>query len=303
MTPTRAFLLVAALAVARGGPGAAGQAPPEVFFWKVAGTTLAVPAALAPGLGGAFWNPSQRELEPGAAVLGIEVIETPPEVGLSGVAGAASADAAPLGRLSISYARVWIDDLVRTSTNPLLREGVVEVYVQAIGMGWSRTFADLRLGGVMRLVSSRLDDRSSDGWTFDIGMGYDLGRDLRVAAATQFLRPIGGGNRYAQLHLGAELAAWRGTLARLPAAAVMRLGTASAREEGTDVIAGGALELGGRLSIDMAAANEGSRGERDWRLKLGLAARIGRYQVSASRAAGIGGLGAAYRVGLTVTLR
>lgn len=302
MTRARALLAASLLLGAPSTGRAHGQAPPEAFFWKVAATTLSVPPALAPGISGAFWNPAQRELEPGATVIGIEVIETPAEIGLSGVLGAVSADAAPLGRFLLSYARVWVADLVRTSTNPLLREGTIEVYTQAIGAGWSYTLAELRLGALLRLLSSRLDDQSTSGWTMDLGLAYDLGRDLRIGAATQFLRPVAGGNRFAQFYTGVELAAWRGPIVGLPAAILVRVGTASAREEGTDLIVGAGVGVGGRLAIDLAAASEGSRGERDWRAKLGLSARIGRYQVSASRAAGLGDLGAAYRVGLTVTL-
>jgi len=289
------------LATALAWPGLGlGQAPAR-DLWTVASTALAVPPALAPGVQGAFWNPAQRELEPARVVLFLDVLDTPPEIGVRSVLAGASTDA-PVGRLSLTYGRVSVGDLIRTSTNPTAREGAIEVYTQAISVSWSRTLGDVRVGAAGRLLTNRLDEASHSEWALDVGIGWDFTPWLRAAGATQFLTGAGGFDD-AAVYLGAEARLWQGGLAGVPTAFALRVGSATLGSAGTDAIMSVGIVAADRVSLDLAAASETSFGSRDVRAKLGLAARVGRYVVSAGTAGGVGDVGNTFRIGLQAALR
>jgi len=265
-------------------------------------TALAVPPAIATGAPGAFWNPAQRELEPARTLVFIDALDTPPEVGVRGLIAGASSDA-PIGRLSLIYGRVSVVDLIRTSTNPTARDGTIEVYTQAISIMWSRTFGTLRLGAAGRLLSSRLDDVSRSEWALDVGVGWDLTDWLRLAGATQFFTARSGELDDAAFYAAAEARVWNGVLGGVPVALALRVGSANQGAAGTDAIAGIGIVAAGRVALDLALANETSLGTRDQRAKLGVAARVGRYAVSAGVAGGVGDVGSTFRIGLQAALR
>jgi len=282
-------------------PSAGLPQGPARDLWTVASTALAVPPALAPGAQGSFWNPAQRELEPARVVLFLEALDTPPEIGIRGVLVGASSDA-PIGRLSLTYGRVSVGDLIRTSTNPTAREGTIEVYTQAISASWSRTLGTVRVGAAGRLLTNRLDDASRSEWALDVGIGWDVTAWLRLAGATQFFTGAGAFDD-AALYLGAEGRVWHGAIAGIPTAFALRVGSATMGNAGTDGIVSVGIVAADRVSLDLAAASETSFGSRDVRTKLGLSARVGRYAVSAGMAGGVGDLGSTFRIGLQAALR
>src|SRR6059058_699072 len=73
-----------------------GQQGAGTELWRVAATTLPLPAALGTGGAAAFWNPAQPAI-PERASLALEVIETAPTVGASGVLTTARVRVRPHG--------------------------------------------------------------------------------------------------------------------------------------------------------------------------------------------------------------
>src|SRR5881409_1920059 len=74
-------------------------------LWRVAATTLPLPPALGTGGAAAFWNPAQPAI-PERASLALEVIETAPTVGASGVLTTARVRVRPLGQVGFVYGRM-----------------------------------------------------------------------------------------------------------------------------------------------------------------------------------------------------
>src|SRR6266481_4538125 len=67
-----------------GAARAAGQQATGTTLWRVAGTTLASPPALALGPAAAIWNPAQTE-DSARLLLAVEAIQTPAAVDATGL--------------------------------------------------------------------------------------------------------------------------------------------------------------------------------------------------------------------------
>src|SRR2546430_6406949 len=104
-------------------------------LWRVAATTLPLPPALGTGGAAAFWNPAQPAI-PERASLALELIETAPTVGASGVLTTARVRVRPLGQVGFVYGRMGIGDLVRTSLSPDPDPGTIAYYTQTLGATW-----------------------------------------------------------------------------------------------------------------------------------------------------------------------
>ena len=295
----RIALLLTCLALPRAayGQGTAGTA-----LWRVAATTLPLPPALASGGAAAFWNPAQADGEV-RSVLGFEAIETPAAIGASGFVASARIRAGRLGAIGVTYGRMEISDLVRTTFSPDPEPSSIPFFTEVIGTTWSRDFGSTILGTTLAYHQTRLDNSQDDRWTVDFGARRTIGR-LRLAAATHFFSSLSVQDPSQELYGGVELELWRGPLwtGGPPASVLSRYGVTLARGYGADHLLGGGLEIGRTFAADVMVAREGSYGFPGWRPVAGVRVLVGKYRVSFARDGGVSGIGSAFRVGLEARL-
>src|SRR5216117_2721541 len=173
-------------------------------LWRVAATTLPLPPALGTGGAAAFWNPAQPAI-PERASLALDVIETAPTVGASGVITTARVRVRPLGQVGLVYGRMGIGDLVRTSLSPDPDPGGIPYYTQTIGVNWSTTAAATTVGATLAYQDTQLDATRADRWTLDVGASRAISDWARVAAATHFFSRFAANDPAQDLYAGAEL--------------------------------------------------------------------------------------------------
>jgi hypothetical protein len=280
------------------GPGLAAQQDPGAALWRVAGQTLARPPALANGGGAVFWNPAQP---PGPRfALGFEGLQGAPEIGVTGVFGAARVKVGRVGSFALMYARMEMSDLVRTTTSPDPAPGTIAHYTHLVGANWARTFGTLTLGVTAARHQSRLDTRASARWTFDLGAAVPLGSRIHLGAATHFLERLRAGHPAQDIYGGVQVTLWRGRpwTDAPPSAVAARYGTAFAHGFGVDHYIGAGLAVGTLATVDVLAVYEGGYAAGGWQPVAGLAFAAGKYRVAVAANPGAAGLGPAFRVGL-----
>jgi hypothetical protein len=285
-------------------PGAArAQASVASDLWRVAMGTLSVPVALADGGTAPVWTPAV-DLPPQArARFGIETIQSPSEVGVSGGLAAVTARVAGLGILSVTYGRLSIGDVAYTETSPEAI-GDVPIYNQSFSVGVSGPVSHGVTGGVaLRYLSGALGFASREQFGLDLGVVYRA-PFVRLGVATRFFDPhFGASAQAASYNVGAEVhsrpfAAW-GT----SAVVLARYGVTAERGEAAQQLFSAGLSLGGTLALDVGAASESTAGTGIWRTRLGLGLGSGSFRFQIGRDGGVNGFGATYRLGLTADLR
>jgi len=278
-----------------------GQAPDAASLWDIAGTTLAQSPALESGATGAFWNPTAI-LEGAGLRVGIQAVETPDVLGLSGILAGASQSIGPKIAVGVLFGRIQVSDLVRTSTSPLSQGGDIPVYEQLAGLALGASFGPVRTAVLLRGHDARFDLVHGSGLTLDLGASVRPNNRLRIAATSQFV-PADLSNRGTErYYAGVEyqvlsLSAW-GTPARF----TMRYGAAIRDRRDLEHTFGAGLDLGQRITLDSGLQREEALGNTVWRFVLAIGVRAGRYSVLAARGGSVQGLGANYRVGLDVDL-
>src|SRR6266513_3804245 len=159
-------LMLGLLTTAAGG--LSGQQATGTTLWRLAGTTLATPPALATGPAAALWNPAQTE--DGARLqLGIEAIQTPSAVDATGVIATVRVPAGALGQVGVLFGRVGLSDISQTIDSPDPTGGVISVYTFAAGVTWSRLVARTSVGATLAFHETRLDKAQADRMTMDVG--------------------------------------------------------------------------------------------------------------------------------------
>src|SRR5213593_2186838 len=154
----------------------AAQQSAGTELWRLAGTTLAIPPALATGDAAAFWNPAQPLVaSPERARFALEAIETAPAVGASGVLLAARARVEGIGQLGLVYGRMSIADLVATSLSPDPDPGVIPYYTEMIGANWGAAVDATTVGVTVARQNTRLDAAQTGRWTLDAGARRSFG--------------------------------------------------------------------------------------------------------------------------------
>ena len=294
-----AVLLLAIFALP--GEWATAQQSAGTALWRLATTTLPLPAALATGTAAVFWNPAQIE-DSARAQVGLEAIQTPAAIGASGMLAAVRVRAGPIGQIGFVYGHVGLSDLTRTgdSPDPI---GVVPVYTSAFGVTWSRPVAGSALGATLAYHDTRLDAIHAGRWTFDVGASREIAPGLRVAAATHFFASLSANDPAQDLYAGVEYRLWQGPLWGDRAAVRGRYGLAFGHGFTADHQVGAGFDLGHVVALDIGVTREGSYGTGGWRPAAGLRVTIGKYQVTLARDAGVNELGSAYRVGVDARFR
>jgi hypothetical protein len=294
-----AVLLASVAALPLMSAPAAAQEAAGTALWRLAGTTLPVPPALATGTAATFWNPAQRE-DSVRTQLALEGIQTPTEIGASGVLAAVRMRARSLGYVGLLYGRVGLSDLTRTSDTPDPIGPAVPVFTYALGVTWSRAFGRTTLGATLAYHETRLDAAHAGRVTLDVGTSYALdpaGR-LRIAATTHFISALSVNDPAQDLYAGIEARLWQGPLWGDRAVVRGRYGVAFGHGFGADHQAGLGLDLGGVVGLDASVVREGSYGSAGWRPVAGIRVTIGKYRITLARGVGVNDLGSAYRVGV-----
>lgn len=281
--------------------GLPAQDPVGTELWRVVGTTMAVPFALAQGTSAAFWNPAQSVTAPS---VGGDIVQTPDAISAMGLLAVVRTGSGKLGSWGLVYGQVDIGDIVRTSLTPD-PEGTVPVYTRDIGLTWAMTRGSTVLGATIGTHDSRLDQDDIQHWTGDIGVTQGLGDAITLAAATHFFYRFATNDASQDLYAAVEWRAWRGPLWSGSGDAALRLryGATLAHGSGTDHAVGLGIDLGAPFALDGLLVRESTFGNTAWRGVAGLRVHIGRYGISFARDAGVSGLGSSYRVGLEARLR
>lgn len=292
MRPLAVLAMLAAVA-----PPLAAQAPASAGLWRVAAVSLATPPALGYGVAAQFWNPAAPHA--GTLAAGIEVVQTSDVLGLSGIIAGASQRLGPVD-VGLLMGRMEVHDLVRTTTSPSSEPDGIPVYAQLAGVRLGWTWRTLTVAGLARVHDTRFDRSHEGGATLDAGVTFAPGARLRLAGATHFLP--GGGTELTEYYGGAEYRlADDARLAGARTRVVGRYGLTAAGG-GLEHAVGTGFTFDDHFRVDIGLTREVGYGHAAWRPALGLSLAVGRYTVVAGRAAGVGEVGATYRVGLDIEL-
>jgi hypothetical protein len=291
----RIAVLLAGLAALAGGRGTAQQAA-GTALWRLAATTLPLPAALATGTAAVFWNPAQVD-DSARIQLGIEGIQTPAAIGASGMLAAVRMRAGSIGQIGFLFGRVGLSDVTRTGDSPDPVGSAVPIYAYAVGTTWSRPAAGMALGVTVAYHETRLDAVRATRFTVDVGASRDLASRLRVAAATHFLSSFSS-DPAQDLYAGVEYRLWQGPLWGDRGVVRGRYGIAFGHGFPADHQFGAGFEFGRVVALDAGLTREGGYGAAGWRPAAGIRVTIGKYRVTLARDAGVNELGSAYRVGV-----
>jgi hypothetical protein len=270
-------------------------------LWRVVGTTIAVPFALAQGTTAAFWNPAQPVSS--GAVAG-DIVQTPDAISATGILAVARTGSGRLGSWGVVYGQVDIGDIVRTSFTPD-PEGTVPVYTRDIGVTWAKGWGSTTVGATLGAHDSRLDAMDVQHWTGDVGVTQRFGDAVTLGAATHFFYRFAAGDASQDLYAGVEWRALHGPLwtGSGDVAVRLRYGATLAHGAGADHAVGLGIDLGAPFAVDGLLVRENTFGNTAWRGVAGLRVHIGHYGISFARDAGVSGLGSSYRVGLEAQFR
>jgi len=280
-----------------------GQQATGTTLWRLAGTTLATPPALATGPSSAIWNPAQTE--DGARLqLGLEAIQTPSAVDATGIIATMRIPAGKLGQLGLIYGRVGLSDVTQTVDSPDPTGSTVPVYTFALGATWSRLVGGTSLGATLAFHQTRLDIARAERWTIDVGASRPLlGDRLRLAAATHFFSSLRANDPSQDMYAGVEGRIWSGAMSANRVIVRGRYGMSFAHGFTADHQFGAGAEVGKTAALDLMLAHEGSYGPGSWRPVGGLRLTIGKYRLTLARDAGVNDLGSSYRVGVDMRFK
>jgi hypothetical protein len=284
--------------------GAEAQQAAGAELWRVIGTTLATPPALATGAAAAFWNPAQTtDSAPARVQLAIEAIQTPDAIDATGIISAVRARAGALGEVGLTYGRVGLTDITQTIDSPDPTGAIVPVYTSALEATWSRRIGSTGVGATVAFHQTRLDTQLVERWSLDFGANQRIGSRLRVAAATHFFSSLKTNDPAQDVYGGVELQLWKGVVSGEGATLYGRYGIAFAHGFTADHQLGLGTDLGKVFGFDVLLAREGSYGGTGWRPVAGLRLAIGKYCITLARDAGVNDLGSAYRIGVDARFR
>ena len=282
---------------------ASGQQATGTTLWRLVGTTLATPPALATGPAAAIWNPAQTE-DSARLQLGVDAIQTPSAVDATGIIATVRARAGKLGQLGFIYGRVGLSDVSQTVDSPDPTGSTIPVYTFAVGGTWSRLVAGTSLGATLALHETRLDVSRADRWTIDVGGSRPLFSDrLRVAAATHFFSSLRANDPAQDIYAGVEGRIWSGAMSGNRVVVRGRYGISFAHGFTADHQFGAGAEFGKTAALDLMLAHEGSYGPGSWRPVGGLRLSIGKYRITIARDGGVNDLGSSYRVGVDMRFK
>ncbi len=292
---------VAVLVLALAPAALPAQEAAGVQLWRLVAATIPTPPALAIGGAAGWWTPAQAEP---ASMVALELVQTPAVARAAGFVAATRLRVSARHRVGLSYGRMGMSDLVRTSLSPDPDGGGIDYYTHSARALWAGEVGGATLGAAVAWHETRLDDARAARWTLDLGARRTIGDRVVLAAATHFLGRVAS-NPAQDLYAAVQVRVWRGELWTGSGSASVhaRYGLAFGNGFDADHQIGAGLEVGGAFTADLLLAREGGYGVAAWRPVAGVQLRIGRYRVVFAGDAAPRGVGAAYRVGLEARLR
>ncbi|MFI5208163.1 MAG: hypothetical protein ACHQU8_04070 [Gemmatimonadales bacterium] len=271
-------------------------------LWRVAAGTEVMPMSLTEGGTAPLWTPAVSLGEHERLRVGVEAINSPSEIGVSGGLIAVSTHVAHVGVVSLGYGRLEVADITLTETSPEAI-GTIAVYNQAVSIGVSGNVAPGLVGGVaLRYLSGELGPTTRSQLGVDFGAQYAT-THFRLGGATRFFDPtLRAAGDAASYNLGAEYGsspfdAW-GAHARV----LLRYGLTTAPDENVEHLLTAGIAVGD-LALDAGASAENASGDSVLRSRLALAIGSGPFRIQIGRDGGVNGFGATYRFGLTGTFQ
>lgn len=292
------FVLLSAAALPR---IAAAQAPALAELWRIAAGTLSSPAALGRGPTGAFWNPAAVYDLPGLAG-GIEVLQTPDVVSLSGVMGGVTQRIGRRIAVGALVGRLSIKGLVRTTTSPTSELGEIPVYAQLAGLSLGVRVGPAVLATMVRVHDTRVDARSDGGTTVDVGVRLEPTDRLTLAAASRFAPAVLGGDRSTDYGVAGEYRIRTTTVWGARTLVVGRYGINYRPDVGVEHGFSAGVALQDRLRVDLGWTREQGFGTTAWRSVVSVGLLVGRYAIEIARGSGFNGLGASFRLSLNANI-
>jgi hypothetical protein len=279
------------------------QAAVASDLWRVADGTQVVPLALADGGTAPLWTPAVALGDAERVRVGIEAINSPTEIGVSGGLVALTIRAGRLGFASLTYGRLGVADVAFTETSPEAI-GNVLIYSQTASLGFSRRIAPGITGGVaVRYLSGELGPASRSQLGFDVGARY-ASAHIALGAATRFFDPtLRAAVGAASYNLGASWSSSAFDAWGTRASVIVRYGVTAARGESAQHLATAGVSLGGTLALDAGVSGESASGDAVWRSRLGVSIGSGPFRIQIARDGGVNGFGATYRFGLTAAFK
>jgi len=279
------------------------QASVASDLWRVADGTQVVPLALADGGTSPLWTPAVALGDGEHLRVGIEAINAPTEIGVSGGLLALTFRAGGWGFASLTYGRLGVADVAMTETSPEAI-GSVLIYSQTASLGFSRRIAPDLTGGIaVRYLAGELGPVSRSQVGIDIGARY-ASEHVTLGAATRFFDPtLRAAVGAATYNLGAAWSssafdAW-GASGRV----IVRYGVTASRGESAQHLATAGIVLGSSLALDAGVSGERASGDGVWRSRFGVSIGSGPFRIQIARDGGVNGFGATYRFGLTAAFK
>lgn len=296
MNATWRFGLAGVLALGTPRVTQAQGDPVGAELWRVVGTTVAVPFALAQGTAAAFWNPAQTV---SVAGVGGDIVQTPEAISATGILAVIRTGSGRLGSWGLILGQVDIGDITHTTFTPD-PQGTIQVYTRDVGVTWAKAWGSTTVGATLGTHDSRLDQTDLQHWTGDVGVTQHFGDVLTLAAATHFFYRFATSDPSQDFYAGVEWRAAHGPLWTGSGEVALRLryGATLAHGVGTDHAIGVGVDVGAPFAIDGMLVRERTFGNTAWRGVAGLRVHIGHYGIAFARDAGVSGLGSSYRVGL-----
>jgi len=285
-------------------PRAPGQQAAGTTLWRVAATTLPVPAALTIGPAAVMWNPAQTE-DSARVQLALEAIQTPAAVDATGLIAAIRIPAGSIGQLGLVYGRVGLSNITQTVDSPDPTGTAVPVYTFALGATWSRRLGATSVGATLGFHQTRLDVARANRWTMDVGASQPVfGDRLRIAAATHFFSSLRTTDPAQDMYAGIEARIWQGPVSSNRVVVHGRYGLSFAHGFAADHQFGLGAEVAKIAAFDLMLSREGGYSDgTHLRPVAGLRLVIGKYRVTLARDAGVNDLGSTYRVGVDMRFR
>jgi hypothetical protein len=294
------LLLLASLAPA----ALSAQGAVSGDLWRIADGVNAVPGVLTTSPLGALWSPAVTLPRDVRVSAGIESINTPEEIGVTGTV-VAVLFRSPAGTVSLAWGRMGLDDIQRTETSPEAAGGLVPAYAHLLSAGLARNLsAHTSAGLAARLLSGRLGGDEEHRLGLDVGITHSGVPRTRLAFATRFLDPLlrddlSGTTAQA----AAEVLAYGFEAGGSPASAFARYAVTVQHGESAQHLLGGSLNFSRILSLEAAAVRESVSGTSLWRSRFALGLGAARYRVEVGRDGGANDFGATWRFSLTAEFR
>ena len=256
--------------------------------------------AFGSGAASGLWNPATALVSGGErGRLAIAALNAPIDLGLTAVVLHA-AIRKPIGKLSLSFARASVTDLVHTETDPQSVGNEIEYSTWVLSLGLARRIRQHVVAGVaLRWQAGHVYDRTGSALATDAGVVFDglTTRDLRIALSG-FLWTIDS-RQSPTLFAAADVRVAGEDTLRTVRAGFGISRTRSAVTEWYPYVDGRA----GKVTVRGGPVRMDAYGSSSWRLRIALLLRHAGYTIGVVREDNANGLAPTYQMTVANVLR